>query len=225
MVWSRARAPKSGEPLADPASKMPSSSSVSEQRSAAAAPPEPGVGSSPDAGAPLPGAVLDFERLYREHFNFACRSLRLLGVEPDGLEDAAQDVFGIASRRLAEFEGASSIKTWIFAIVQRVASNHRRTYRRKRAPLEPLSPELAAGEGTSPETEAQAAQSAALVRAFADSLDEGRRALLVLGLIEGVPMRELADTLGIPLQTAYSRVRALRRSLELHLLQHEADHG
>lgn len=173
----------------------------------------------------LPGARLDFELVYREHFSFACRSLRLLGVEPDGLEDAAQDVFGIASRRLAEFEGTSSIKTWIFAIVQRVASNHRRTHRRKVAPLEPLSPELAAGGGSSPETEAQAAQSAALIRTFAESLDEGRRALLVLGLIEGVPMRELADTLGIPLQTAYSRVRALRRSLELHLLEHEADHG
>jgi RNA polymerase sigma-70 factor (ECF subfamily) len=183
------------------------------------------TGDAPDAAAPSPGERMSFELIYREHFNFACRSLRLLGVEPDGLEDAAQDVFGIASRRLAEFEGSSSIKTWIFAIVQRVAANHRRTHRRKRAPLEPLGPEVEAGESFSPEHEAQAAQSAALIRAFSDSLDEGRRALLVLGLIEGVPMKELADSLGIPLQTAYSRVRALRRSLELYLLEHEVDHG
>jgi RNA polymerase sigma-70 factor (ECF subfamily) len=202
--------------LADLAVKVSDLRSISEQGSAAAAP----------AAAPsLPGPLLSFELIYREHFDFACRSLRLLGVERDGLEDAAQDVFGIASRRLAEFEGTSSVKTWIFAIVQRVAANHRRTHRRKQAPLEPLTAELAAGPGPSPESEAEAAQSAALIRAFSDSLDEGRRALLVLGLIEGVPMRELADTLGIPLQTAYSRVRALRRSLELHLLQHEADHG
>jgi len=169
--------------------------------------------------------LLDLELIYREHFDFACRSLRLLGVEADGLEDAAQDVFGVASRRLAEFEGTSSIKTWIFAIVQRVAANHRRTHRRKQAPLDPLTPEVAASESPSPESEAQAAQSAALIRAFSDGLDESRRALLVLGLIEGVPMRELAEMLGIPLQTAYSRVRALRRSLELYLLEHEADHG
>ena len=39
------------------------------------------------------------------------------------------------------------------------------------------------------------------------------------------PMRELASTLGIPLHTAYSRIRALRRSLELYLLQYEVDHG
>jgi RNA polymerase sigma-70 factor (ECF subfamily) len=205
-----------GGRLADLAAKVSDLRSISDQGSAAAA---------PEARASLPGPLLSFELIYREHFDFACRSLRLLGVERDGLEDAAQDVFGIASRRLAEFEGTSSVKTWIFAIVQRVAANHRRTHRRKQAPLEPLTPEMAADVGPSPETEAEAAQSAALIRAFSDSLDEGRRALLVLGLIEGVPMRELADTQGIPLQTAYSRVRALRRSLELHLLQHEADHG
>jgi RNA polymerase sigma-70 factor (ECF subfamily) len=166
----------------------------------------------------------DFESIYRENFDFTCRSLRLLGVAADALEDAAQDVFGIASRRLAEFEGNSSLKTWIFAIVQRVAANHRRAERRKRAPLEPLEPEQVAGEAPSPESQAQAAQSAALIQTFCDALDEGRRALLVLGLIEGEPMRELAGALGIPLQTAYSRTRALRRDLELYLRRHEVDH-
>lgn len=204
--------------MAEPASKVDDLRAVSEQGPAAL---------SPETLTPksLPGASLSFELIYREHFDFACRSLRLLGVDRDGLEDAAQDVFGIAARRLVEFEGTSSVKTWIFAIVQRVAANHRRTHRRKQAPLDPLTPEEAAGEGPNPESEAEAAQSAALIRAFSDSLDEGRRALLVLGLIEGVPLRELADLQGIPLQTAYSRVRALRRSLELHLLEHEADHG
>jgi RNA polymerase sigma-70 factor (ECF subfamily) len=168
-------------------------------------------------------AELDFETIYREHFDFACRSLRLLGVPLEGLEDAAQDVFGVASRRLADFEGSSSVKTWIFAIVQRVAANQRRTLRRKQAPLEPLSADVAASESPSPEAAAQTSQSAALIQVFCDDLDEGRRALLVLGLIEGVPMRELASTLGISPHTAYSRVRALRRSLELYMLQHGMD--
>lgn len=169
-------------------------------------------------------AGLVFEDVYRQHFDFACRSLCLLGVLPDALEDAAQDVFGIASRRLGEFAGKSSVKTWIFAIAQRVAANHRRSQRRKRSPLEPLQ-EATIDDAPSPEANAEAAQSAALIRAFADRLDEGRRALLVLGLIEGVPMRELAASQGIPLHTAYSRSRALRSSLEAFLLEHEVDHG
>ena len=179
----------------------------------------------PERAAELAEPARDFEVIYREHFDFACRSLRLLGVAPDALEDAAQDVFEVASRRLVEFEGSSSLKTWLFAIVQRIASNRRRAQHRKRAPLEPLQVESTACDSPSPEVEAQAAQSVALIQAFCDDLDEGRRALLVLGLIEGVPMRELASTLGIPLPTAYSRIRALRQSLETYLLQHEAVHG
>jgi RNA polymerase sigma-70 factor, ECF subfamily len=181
--------------------------------------------SAPEGAAALVPSERDFELIYREYFDFACRSLRLLGVASDALEDSAQDVFGIASRRLAEFEGKSSIKTWIFAIVERVASNRRRTQRRKQGPLEPLQLDMTAGDGLSPEAEAQAAQSVALIQAFCDDLDEDRRALLVLGLIEGVPMRELASAQGIPLHTAYSRIRALRQALETYLLQHEVDHG
>jgi RNA polymerase sigma-70 factor, ECF subfamily len=178
-----------------------------------------------DAAAALPpSSSLAFEDVYRQHFDFACRSLCLLGVTPDTLEDAAQDVFGIASRRLCEFSGKSSVKTWIFAIVQRVASNHRRSQRRKRSPLEPLL-DVSDDDAPTPEDSAEAAQSAALIRSFADNLDEGRRALLVLGLIEGVPMRELAASQGIPLHTAYSRIRALRSSLETFLRKHEVDHG
>jgi RNA polymerase sigma-70 factor (ECF subfamily) len=213
--------------LADFAVKAPGPRSKAGQRLGVPRRPPPEEATAESAAETITpiGVELEFEQIYREHFDFACRSLRLLGVATGGLEDAAQDVFGIASRRLVEFEGNSSVKTWIFAIVQRVAANHRRAHRRKQAPLEPLSLEAAAGAGPSPESEAEAAQSAALIQAFCDTLDEGRRALLVLGLIEGVPMRELASSLGIPLQTAYSRIRALRRSLELHLLQHEVDHG
>ena len=72
-----------------------------------------------------------FELVYEQHFNFVWRSLRLLGVEPEALEDAAQEVFSVVSRQLARFEGRSSLQTWLFAIMQRVAANHRRTRRRK----------------------------------------------------------------------------------------------
>ncbi len=173
--------------------------------------------------APL-APPLEFSRVYSEHFDFAYRSLRLLGVVPGGLEDAVQDVFGIVSRLLAEFEGTASIKTWIFAIVQRVAANHRRSHRRKQSRLVPLL-EGYAGSEPSPEAHAEAAQSAALIQAFADALDEGRRTVFVLALIEGVPAREIAGSLGIPLFTVYSRIRSLREALETYLERHEAERG
>src|SRR5262245_51087494 len=35
----------------------------------------------------------DFARVYEEQFDFVWRSLRLLGVRPDALDDVSQDVF------------------------------------------------------------------------------------------------------------------------------------
>jgi RNA polymerase sigma-70 factor (ECF subfamily) len=141
-------------------------------------------------------------------------------VDPNGLEDAAQDVFGIVARRLGEFEHNANVKTWIFAIVQRVAANHRRARRRKRKPLEPLD-ERTLTTDVGPDAHAEAARAAELIQLFAARLDEPRRSLLVLGLFERIPARELADSLGIPLFTVYSRIRSLRESLEAFLLQNE----
>lgn len=167
-----------------------------------------------------PAEPLDFESVYTRHFEFACRSLRLLGVEPNALEDSAQDVFGIVSRRLGEFERNANVKTWIFAIVQRVAANHRRSRRRKREPLEPITERTLMTE-VGPDAHAEAARAAELIQVFAAGLDEPRRALLVLGLFERLPARELSESLGIPLFTVYSRIRSLRESLEAFLKEHE----
>ena len=43
--------------------------------------------------------------IYREYFAFVHRSLRRLGTPEHALEDACQDVFLVAMRRLDEFEG------------------------------------------------------------------------------------------------------------------------
>jgi RNA polymerase sigma-70 factor (ECF subfamily) len=185
---------------------------------AAHEPEAPGDLVVPDADEPpcTAPAPPEFVQVYTEHFDFACRSLRLLGVGGDAIEDAAQDVFGVVYRRLPEFAGNSSLKTWIFAIVQRVAANHRRTRRRKWRALQPLVDEPAAPTGT-PEAHAEALQAAARIQAFCDGLDESRRALLVLALIEDVPARELAPMFGVPLFTVYSRIRSLRTALERFL--------
>jgi RNA polymerase sigma-70 factor (ECF subfamily) len=188
---------------------------------------EPGSveGTAPDAGAAAAAvspARLEFAAVYAQHFDFACRSLRLLGVAPDALEDAAQDVFGVVSRRLGEFNAECALSTWLFAIVQRVASNHRRTQRRKRQPLEPLTSAVEADD-PSPEACAQAAQAASLVQRFCDGLDEGRRAVFVLALVEQVPARDIAPLVGAPLFTVYSRIRSLRDQLQRFLEQHEVE--
>ncbi len=167
-------------------------------------------------------ATVDFEDVYERHFEFVWRSLRLLGVRGDALQDAVQDVFGAVARQLEHFEGRSSLRTWVFGITQNVASNQRRTRARKLDHLEPLDDGLESRE-PSPEAHAQGREAADLVVRFCSELDEDRRTVFVLGLLEGVPAGEIAALLGVPSGTIYSRMFTLRRALEQRLAEREVE--
>lgn len=174
---------------------------------------DPGRGEL-EAGPLAPvAAPAAFTQVYDEHFTFVWRTLRMLGVSDGVLEDAAQDVFAVVSRQLDDFSGRASLRTWIFAIVQRTAANYRRKYRRKVKPLVPLG-EVVAGHEPTPHAHAEALEAAGRIERFCASLDPDRRALFVLSLLEQLPAPEVARALALPLNTVYSRVRALRSGLE-----------
>ena len=56
-----------------------------------------------------------------------------------------------------------------------------------------------------------------------DSLDEEKRQVFVLYEIEELEMKEIAEAMGTPLQTAYSRLRAARQTLARGLGQPEPE--
>lgn len=182
---------------------------------------EPPDGERPRAsGGAGAHASVPFDEVYERYFEFVWRSLRMLGVAHDCLDDAVQDVFGTISRQLQRFEGRSSLRTWVYGIAQYTAANHRRSVRRKSAPLEPLHGGLQSAE-PSPDAQAEARQLADVIQSFCDELDEGRRTVFVLGLLEEVPAVEIAELLAIPVNTVYSRKRALERALRDRLERHE----
>jgi len=163
-----------------------------------------------------------FERLYAEHFEFVWRSLRLLGVEESALADVTQDVFGTVARQLSSFEGRSSLRTWVFGIVENTAANHRRRRARKLDRLQPLDEEHPAGD-PSPHARAEGKEAADLIVRFCAELEDGRRAVFVLGLLEGVPAAEIAASLGLPVNTVYTRMHALRQALKQRLEEREVE--
>lgn len=165
-----------------------------------------------------------FESAYEQHFDFVWRSLRLLGVGPEAVEDATQDVFSVVSRQLARFEGRSSLRTWLFGIVQRVAANQRRKARRKLRQLAPLDDNAISHEPT-PHSQAEAAEAIDVVQSFCATLDVERRAVFVLALLEELPASEVSQALDIPINTVYSRVRTLREGLRRMLEEREVEHG
>ena len=171
-----------------------------------------------DLGAPPPNpgtaTAEDWSTFYDAHFDFVWRSLRRLGVPESALDDAAQEVFVVAFRRQAEFEGRSSHKTWLFGIAWNRARELARGARRR--PEEELPESL---EQSSPDAEQAAMHSQALRFAYRvlEELTPERRAVLVMAEVEEMTAVEIAELLQVPVNTAYSRIRLARRDFEAAL--------
>jgi RNA polymerase sigma-70 factor (ECF subfamily) len=174
------------------------------------------MAATPDATARLAvtaGLGVDFSQFYDEHFDFVWRSLRRLGVPEAALDDAAQDVFLVAFRRTGEFEGRSSVRTWLFGI----AWNRTRELLRgaRRRPEEPLPEFMPAAPGIDQEQAAIQREALEFVYRVLDELAPERRAVLVMADVEEMTAVEIAEILAIPVNTAYSRIRLARRDFEL----------
>lgn len=147
--------------------------------------------------------------LYRAHHRFVWRSLARLGVPDDRLGDGVHDVFMVVARRLHEFEGRASIRTWLFAIAIRVAQSTRRDDAREIRRRQKM------GETTRASHEPHArADAAATLRDLLSHLDEDQRAVFIMAELEGMTAPEIAGALGIKTPTVYSRLRLARAHLE-----------
>jgi RNA polymerase sigma-70 factor (ECF subfamily) len=146
-------------------------------------------------------------QVFDEQARYVYRVLRYFGVRPADLPDVCQDVFITVHRKLDTFEGRSSIRTWLYKICQRAASDYRRRASfRQEIVTDAASPDLDRDEaGIAGRMEARSTLAFAL-----DQLDEDKRHVFVLYEIEGMTMREVCDIVGCPLQTAYSRLHAAR---------------
>jgi RNA polymerase sigma-70 factor (ECF subfamily) len=166
---------------------------------------------------------LTFRALYDAHLDFVWRNLRRLGVSEADAEDRTQEVFVVAHRRFAEFEDRGhGPRAWLFQIVLRVASDARR--HRRRHPEDPDGG-VAMGRASIDASQAEAVlkrEQLSRLDAALDTIDVGRRAVLVLHEIEEMTAPEIAQVLGIPLNTVYSRLRVARVELENALKQMES---
>lgn len=152
----------------------------------------------------------DFAALYDSTAEMAWRLLGRLGVAPAEQEDALQDVFVIVHRRLGEFRSDAKPSTWVSAIAVRVARDYRR--RRSRKPSEDLEPHEHALVDSRPGPDAVAAraQAAAIVTTLLEQLDSDQRDVFVLVELEQHTAPDIAEMLGVPVNTVYSRLRLAR---------------
>ena len=159
--------------------------------------------------APAQGAsVPTFRQLFDEQLPYVLRVVRYLGAAPDDAEDVAQEVFMVAHRKLHTFEGRGSVQSWLYGICRRVLSDHRkRAYRRREVPTDDPR---AGAQDPSQERDVAFGRALARLSAALEGLDEAQRTVFLLYEVEQLTMREIADAMGCPLQTGYTRLHAAR---------------
>jgi RNA polymerase sigma-70 factor (ECF subfamily) len=121
-------------------------------------------------------------------------------------------------RGLARFRGQSQLRTWLYGIVRNVAYKQARRTRRKER-TEPIDDQLRSLEPT-PSELAEEAQAADFVQRFALGLAQKKREIFMLAMVEQLSIPEVAEMTGIPLNTAYTRLRAVRAEFRAALERH-----
>ncbi len=170
----------------------------------------PSAGSYEDPGVSTP---LDFDDIFQSCSGFVWCVLAKLGVASADLPDVCQEVFVVVHRKLVDFDGRTSLRSWIYGICVRTASTYRRAMRgRKERPAFPM-PEPHAPARQDEDVERHRAREC--LRLVLDGLDDERRAVFVLYELEELTMKEVAEALGCPLQTAYSRLYTAREAVTL----------
>lgn len=169
-------------------------------------------------------APLTVREIHNEHSEFVWASLARLGVRRADLPDMLQEVFVVVHRRLDSFDGTSKMTTWLFGICMRVAAAYRRRawFRRER-PTGPTFDEPA--DAATPEEQVDAMRARTQLDALLDELSLERRVVFVLFELEEMPCTAIAELLGVPVGTVYSRIHAAREDLKRVVARQRAQGG
>lgn len=165
-----------------------------------------------DTGSPATRGDECFH-VYQRELDYLFGSLRRLGVPQRDIEDVVHEVFLVMYRRWEDYDRMRPLRPWLFGIAFRVASSHRRKGAR-----EVFGNNFDVEDSAARPDEAVAAGEtrSLLLRALAQVPLE-RRAVLVMHDVDETSMRDIATELGIPLFTAYSRLRKARKELDAAL--------
>lgn len=133
----------------------------------------------------------------------------MLGPIPEA-EEVAQDVFIRFYRSLEQFKGEAKLSTYLTRIAINLSLNMSKARRRRQSrfllgqepPLEPLAP-----------NHGDALEWRELLRWALGELSENHRTIAVLRLVEGYPLKEIAQILEIPIGTVASRLQRAQDQL------------
>jgi RNA polymerase sigma-70 factor (ECF subfamily) len=163
---------------------------------------------------------IDIDRTTDEHFARIHRAALVLSGNPWDADDLAQETFLVLARQADQFQGRSSVYTWLYGVLLNLERRQRRQYGMRKRKLrvlwsdQPQSPPVTPGADAASEVSEWKRSLWARVA----QLPDGQRQSLVLRFSEGLQYDEIAEILECPLGTVKSRIfhglAALRRMLD-----------
>lgn len=150
-----------------------------------------------------------FREIYMAERNYVWRTLDRLGIPERNLEDVLHDVLLVVHKQLGTYDPSRPLRPWLFGIAFRVSAAFKRKASHSRELLDECQEPLESG----PNAEQQVIDRNALqiVKEVLQKLDHDQRAVFILHEIDEQPAPVIAEALGIPLNTAYSRLRLARK--------------
>jgi RNA polymerase sigma-70 factor (ECF subfamily) len=157
------------------------------------------------------------------YFETVWRALRRLGVPDSAADDAAQQVFLVASRRIDEIEEGGE-RSYLLGVGLRVASEMRRASNRRRGLLDVLVVEssTARPHAPAPDEMFDHKRLLELLTSCLDEMPDKLREAFVLFEIEELGAPEVAQLLDVPVGTVASRVRRAREHIRKSLVRRGA---
>lgn len=152
------------------------------------------------------GDVDSFRRLYERYYRLVLGIARSRVSDQHLAEDAAQEAFAVACRKLASLRDANRFPEWLGTICRRTAGKLARSHANgKPARSAPDSLALSKNEA------------GATVREALEQLPEAAREVLNLHYFSGLSYEEIAHSLGVSPQAVHGRMQRARRMLAREL--------
>jgi len=179
---------------------------------------------SPQEGLrlPAPGPMGDADVVRRlaagdtgalgELYDFHCRSLRRFlaraTADAEDVDDLVHATFLTAAKVAGRYDGRLSCRPWLLGIAAQLLRRRRRTFGRMFSLLGPLGGQQTASVDPRPALQARTDVGRAL-----RTISEAKRITFLMAEVEGLTCPEIAEALGIPVGTVWTRLHAARQEL------------
>ncbi|MCP5468358.1 MAG: sigma-70 family RNA polymerase sigma factor [Deltaproteobacteria bacterium] len=157
----------------------------------------------------------DFSDLYDQYHRQVRSVLYRMGAKEE-LDDLVQEVFLKVWQALPTFKGKSRFSTWIYRIAMNTAIDRFRKLKTRGGPAEQLDEEKTSGNEHY-DAQVENTENQQLISDALGELNEEQRSVLVLHLMEGKKLKEVAKILELPLGTVKSRLHYAKQSMQGYL--------